>query len=191
MSDKDTDNDGGIVTSATGGKVYHQPDEPAAPPALEPREQLTLPDAPPALPEAPPKRTVGRPAVRGNRPRASDGGAPLKLVEAPAPPTPPVPPPPVPPTAVNVAVDDARARARAIVETARLMRKVDKHDPTVETIEIRRRATEPVGEAGAVTTCTGDEALIELAQFCTDYLTSIGYLPPEVDEYAYVDDGQL
>jgi hypothetical protein len=189
VSDKDTnDNDGGIVTSATGGKVYHQPDEPATPPlALEPREQLTLATDTPALPEAPPKRTVGRPAVRGNRPRASDGAS-LKLVAAPAA---PVPPPPAPPPVANVAVDDVRARARAIVDAARLVRKVDKHDPTIETIEIRRRATEPVGEAGTLTTYTGDEALIELAQFCTDYLMSIGYLPPQVDEYAYVDENDV
>jgi len=171
VSDKDTsvevdaDGVGAIVTSATGGKVYHQPDldgldasspvtpapEPAAPSASAPAVAVTNDDV-----EAPRR---GRPPKK------------LALVE------PAAPPPPSPPAQP---VEDPRlAQARAIVAAARFTRRIDKRDATVETVEIRRRALTPLGTPGDVAAFAGDEALAELTQFCVDFLMGIGFLPTE------------
>lgn len=76
--------------------------------------------------------------------------------------------------------DLALAQSRAIVAAAKFTRKVDKKDPYCETIEIRRRALHPIGDPGATSTVTGDEAIMELTGFCVGFLQAIGFLPTEM-----------
>lgn len=171
MSDKDTSVEvdagdaGAIVTSATGGKVYHQPDLDGhdAPPPAAPASEPATPTTPPIDDGEAPRR--GRPPKK------------LALVEPVAPPSAPPASPSPPPS--RSAEDPRLAQARAIVAAARFTRRIDKRDATVETVEIRRRALTPLGMPGDVAAFAGDEALAELTQFCVDFLMGIGFLPTE------------
>jgi hypothetical protein len=105
----------------------------------------------------------------------------LPPAAAPTPPvaTPVPEAPALPARAPAVAIDEVLAQARAIVAAAKFTRRVDKRDPHCETIEFRRRSAHPIGEPGAVTTATGDEAIMELTAFCVGYLQAMGVWPPD------------